>query len=94
MSQAVERDTTEVVRDFLVAELGIDAGLVDECDDLIAIGAIDSIQQVQLVVFLEERFGLVFAGDELQSEKLTSVQRITSLVLRKQETPAAPGART
>lgn len=71
------------VRDYIVANFlfGEDGGLGDE-DSLIDAGAIDSTGVVELVSFLEERFGIEVQDRDLVPENLDSIGRIARFVGR------------
>lgn len=49
-------------------------------DDLLATGVLDSLTLIQLLVHLEEQFGLRISLDELEIDDLRSVNAITRLV--------------
>lgn len=49
-------------------------------DDLLSSGAIDSLSLIQLLVHLEEHFGVRIPLDELEIEDLRSVQSIARLI--------------
>ena len=51
----------------------------------------DSIKVLELIAFLEERFGLTVVDEEMVPENLDSVARVTAFVQRK--TSAAAPAR-
>ena len=78
-------ETRETVRGFVVETF-----LFGQQDDLsdtssfLETGIIDSTGVLQLVAFLEERFGFRLDDAELIPENLDSVEAITGLVARKQ----------
>jgi acyl carrier protein len=49
-------------------------------EDLLSSGAIDSLSLIQLLVTLEEHFGVRIPLDELEIEDLRSVQSIARLI--------------
>jgi acyl carrier protein len=49
-------------------------------DDLLATGALDSMNLIQLLVNLEKHFGIKIPLDELQIEDVRSIQSIARLV--------------
>jgi methoxymalonate biosynthesis acyl carrier protein len=57
----------------------------DVADDypLIENGVLTSLQTVELVMFMEERFGITVEDDELDEENFGSVQNIAGLVASK-----------
>ena len=50
---------------------------------LITGGILDSISTLKLVVFLEERFGVIVEAHEAGVDHLDSVSKITTLISRK-----------
>jgi acyl carrier protein len=59
--------------------------------DLLKTGLIDSLALIQLLLHLEERFGVKLALDELEIEDLRSVGSIARLLAR-QDAPQAAAA--
>jgi acyl carrier protein len=49
--------------------------------DLIGNGLLTSLQTVELVLFLDERFGIEIGDDEFVEENFCSVDAITALVM-------------
>jgi acyl carrier protein len=76
---------TDEVRDFILSELAVgrDIAPPDDDDDLLATGVIDSHGVMELVQFLEERFGVSIGDDELVPENFQSLSRIEELVASK-----------
>lgn len=62
--------------DQMMLEIGSDQ------EDLIRSGALDSLRLVELLMFLEDRFGLRIAMEELEIEDLRSVAAIAGTVER------------
>jgi len=60
-----------------------DAGPVDPGVDLIEAEVIDSLAIVQLIAFLEERYGITLEDDDLDPEKFRSVNHIAAFVEEK-----------
>ncbi len=56
---------------------------VSDDELLIENGVLTSLQTVELVMFMEERFGIVVEDDELDEETFATVQSIASLVESK-----------
>ena len=52
---------------------------ISQEDSLISLG-IDSLKAVELIVKLEEHFGIVFDDSDLDPEKLTTVQTVIELI--------------
>lgn len=80
------------VRKFLVDNFlfGDDGGL-DRTTSFIESGLIDSTGVLELVSFLEERFGISVADDDLVPENLDTLERVGRFVTRKQEARAGLG---
>lgn len=77
--------TKEIIRDFISRELLHDSRetpLNDE-DQLIEAGIIDSLGIMTLLVFLEEKFSLQISGDDLVPENFGSINAISSLIDRQ-----------
>ena len=49
-------------------------------EDLLASGVVDSLSLIELLVTLEERFGVRIPLDELEIEDLRSIQSIARLI--------------
>jgi len=64
--------------------LGVDAPLLD--------GALDSVGVLRLVVFIEERYSVSIADDELVPDNFGSVGALADLVRSKEVVSGAPGA--
>ena len=64
--------------DYVLAD---DARLLDE-------GILDSMGAVELVTFLQERFGIVIPDDEITEENLGSVAEIARFVSQKGQAAA------
>ncbi len=82
----------EEIRAFLVQNfpLGEDVSSLDASASLIDAGVIDSTGVLELVAFVEERYGIVVEDEELLPENLDSIERIAGYVQRKRAEAAAP----
>jgi methoxymalonate biosynthesis acyl carrier protein len=56
---------------------------VSEDEQLIERGVLTSLQTVELVMFMEDRFDIVVEDDELNEETFASVRTIADLVTSK-----------
>jgi methoxymalonate biosynthesis acyl carrier protein len=56
---------------------------VPEDEPIIETGVLTSLQTVELVMFLEERFGIMVEDEELDEENFGSVNAIAGLVAGK-----------
>jgi methoxymalonate biosynthesis acyl carrier protein len=57
--------------------------MVSEDEQLIERGVLTSLQTVELVMFMEDRFDIVVEDDELNEETFASVRTIADLVTSK-----------
>jgi len=77
-------DFIGVVRDFVIENfLYGDAGQIDNDTSFLESGIVDSTGMLELVSFLEERFGIQVNDDELVPENLNSLSSITGYLRRK-----------
>ncbi len=78
---------TTDVEQFILSELAQGRGItaVDPNDNLLAKGIVDSHGVMELVAFLEERYGISVGDEDLTPENFESVVRIDEFVARKQD---------
>ena len=84
-------DTASTLREFIRENFlfGQDTALSDD-DSFLGLGIIDSTGVLELVAFLEKRFHVRVADDELVPENLDSINNLVRFVEAKQEgVPAA-----
>lgn len=81
-------DIKRDVKAFIVDNLLMVGGDLAESASLQGQGAIDSTGVLELVAFLESRFGITIADDELRPENLDSVEAIEAYVRKKLVAPA------
>jgi acyl carrier protein len=74
------------VEAFIIEEITLGRGIpaIAEDDDLLAGGIIDSLGVSQLLAFLEERFGIRVADDELTPANFRTLAAIEAFVACKQ----------
>ena len=74
------------VEAFIVEEITLGRGIqsIAEDDDLLVGGIIDSLGVTQLLVFLEERFGITVAEEELTPANFRTLAAIEAFVACKQ----------
>jgi len=72
-----------IFKNFLFEDSG---DSLDDNDSFLEKGIIDSTGMLELVVFLEEKFGVRVEDDELVPENLDSVARLVSFISRKKIT--------
>jgi acyl carrier protein len=82
----------QTVREFVIANFlfGQDDGRLTNQASFLESGVIDSTGVLELVGFLEQRFGIEVADRELVPENLDSVDNVAAFVTRK---VSAAGAR-
>jgi acyl carrier protein len=78
---------TADVEQFIISELSQGRGItaIDPGDNLLAKGIVDSHGVMELVAFLEERYGISVRDEDLTPENFESVARIDEFVARKQD---------
>ena len=78
-------DIMATVRDFIVTKFlpGDDAGDLADTTPLMSGGILDSISTIELVAFLEERFGVKFAAYEVSEERLDTLDSIAKTIRAK-----------
>ena len=74
----------ETIRNFIHENFILDEGdhLKDE-DSLLEKGIIDSTGVLELVAFIEEKYGIMVEDQELIPENLDSVRNIAEFIMRK-----------
>lgn len=75
-----EDERKQAIRALFADQMMIETGSDEE--DLIRSGALDSLRLVELLMFLEDRFGLRVLMEELEIEDLRSVAAIARTVER------------
>jgi acyl carrier protein len=65
------------------ASLGDNASLIDA-------GIVDSTGVLEVISFLESRFGIIISDDEIVPENLDTIARIESFVVSRQRPVSAP----
>ncbi len=73
------------VEKFIVEEIALGTGIesVGHDEDLLAQDVIDSLGIVELVAFLESRYGIKVGDDDLLPENFSSVNRVVAFVEAK-----------
>ena len=85
MTETIAREIKDfVVTNFLFGQQG--TGLLDD-QSFLESGVIDSTGVLELVAFIEERYGISVADRELLPENLDSIQNVSRFVARKLEAP-------
>lgn len=75
----------KAVEEFIVNEIGqgVEPGTLGREDDLLAAELIDSLGITALVDFLETRFGVTIADEDLTAENFRSIAVIAGFVRAK-----------
>ena len=90
----MEHTSAETVREAILdraaeelAAKGLTPSDVPDSFDLLLEGVIDSFGVVELIMMLEERFGIAFDFDELPADDLTKIGALSAYVESKSERP-------
>ncbi len=73
------------VREFIADNFILDAGELAGDESLTRSGVVDSMGVLELIMFLEQRFGLSVPDDQAVPENLDSVDRIVRYVSARLE---------
>ena len=79
---ATRFDVAPEIREWLMQNVTGGREVADD-EPLIENGVLTSLQTVELVVFLEERFGIVIEDEEFDEENFGSIEAISELVASK-----------
>jgi len=81
-------EVTSQVRQFIRQDLAAGGAMaLADTDPLVERGVLDSMGVLRLILFLEERFGIRVADQELVPENFGTLERIGALVARKKGAP-------
>ncbi|MDX3808070.1 acyl carrier protein [Bosea thiooxidans] len=75
-----------VIENFL---FGDTTHAIDDMDSFIETGIIDSTGVLELVAFIEDRYGITVADADIVPANLDSLARITAFILSKTASPVA-----
>ncbi len=78
-----EMDAASEIEKFIGEECAADLASVGRDEDLLATDILDSLMIVELVSFLETRFGIQVRDDDLLPENFKTVNEIVAFVERK-----------
>ncbi|MFF3445192.1 acyl carrier protein [Streptosporangium sp. NPDC002721] len=84
-ADAVRSQIGDFLRERIKTEVAADR-------DLFASGLVNSMFAMELVVHLEQRYGIAILGEDLKLDNFRTVERMTSLVLRLRDAPVADHA--
>ena len=79
-------DTSAIIRSFLAQRIG---GSFTDQDDIFALGFVNSLFAMELVVFVEKTFQMRISNEDLTLANFRSVQSVTELVERGAGSSAA-----
>ena len=79
---ATRFDVAPEIREWLIQNVTGGREVADD-EPLIENGVLTSLQTVELVMFLEERFGIVIEDEEFDEENFGSIEAISELVASK-----------
>lgn len=80
------------IREFIVSNICDFDGsaALNNGDNIFETGFVDSSFALQLVAFLEERFGIAVTDEDLDLENFSSIDRMITFIGRKQSPGAMP----
>ncbi len=81
MNMSDSNQVKEIVRKFINDSINIDA--LGDDENLFESGLINSLFAVQLMTFIERKFGIEFGMDDLDIENLKSINATAAFVARK-----------
>lgn len=86
MTSTQQPDDYAAISHFILEEFlpGEDPAELTPTTPLLSTGVIDSVGTINLMAFLEDRFGVQIAAHEADAEHLDTVERIVRLVREKQ----------
>jgi acyl carrier protein len=75
------------IRDFIVENFlfGADGERIDGKDSFLEKGIIDSTGVLEIINFLESRYGISVVDEDLVAENLDSIENIVGFVTRKKD---------
>jgi acyl carrier protein len=78
--------TREIIREFVVREFfaGREPPLLRSDVKLVSSGIVDSVGTMRLVLFLEERFGILIQPEDISTGSLDTLDAMAALVERRQ----------
>ena len=76
----------KIIREFVVREFfaGREPPLLRSDTKLVSTGVVDSVGTMRLVLFLEERFGILIQPEDISTGSLDTLDAMTALVERRQ----------
>ena len=82
------------LKEFILSNylLTRDGSLLGDSESLIERGILDSTGALELVLHLEERYGIKVRDEELHPDNLDSVDKIAAFIERKRLPPSRPAS--
>ncbi|HET7038001.1 MAG TPA: acyl carrier protein [Thermomicrobiaceae bacterium] len=71
------------IRDYVTSNFQFDGNAVDDAASLMGEGILDSTGVLEMVLFVEETFGVPVLEDEVLPENFDSVAALTAFIERK-----------
>jgi acyl carrier protein len=87
----IETDVERAILDCLRHRLGVEAPSSDT--DLIEAGVLDSMMFVDLIMFIEDHFGVTAALEDLEIENFATVAKMARFVVGRSAEAEPPAAR-
>jgi acyl carrier protein len=83
--------TAQIIREFVVQEFfaGREPPLLRSNAKLVSTGVIDSVGTMRLVLFLEQRFGILIQPEDISTGSLDTLDAMSALVERRQRQDGA-----
>jgi acyl carrier protein len=77
------------LRTYILETLALnpDGSFLRDSDSLLDKGIVDSTGVLELIAFLEDRFGVTVAYDEIVPENLDSIDRLVAFINKKRVEP-------
>jgi len=82
MTKEAEMDIGSEVEGFILEKITLDGEKIARDEDLLASDILDSLAIVELVSFLEARFGIRVSDDDLVPENFKTIDEIVAFVER------------
>ncbi|UJF34492.1 acyl carrier protein [Paenibacillus hexagrammi] len=82
---------TEAIKGIITSVLKLEAQEVSSMgpDEPLNTVGMDSINCMDIVIQIEEHFGVVFHDDELLLDQLNTISKLSEIVMRKLDKPSA-----
>jgi acyl carrier protein len=83
MTEAIAADAKPVIRAYLIERFpGLAGRPLEDSSPLLASGAIDSLGVLDLMTFIEERFGIVVADQDFDPDNFETLGQLAAFVAR------------